>query len=90
MSDGPYIQGKGLSFEAAIMRLKEGYQSIAMECWQAGTVVRIQTPDANSKMTDPYLYMEVHEPDGSVIRFPWLPNQLHFFDNTWEIRSLIS
>ena len=87
MSDGPCIQGKRLAFHHAIHLLHDGYPSIAMECWQPGTVVKIQKPDEHSKMTSPYLYMEVTEDDGSVTRFPWLPNQLHFFDKTWEIRD---
>lgn len=88
MSEGPCIQGKRLPFEVALARLKEGYPSIAMECWQKGTVVKMQVPDEHSKMTNPYLYMEIYDgEDLPVVRFPWMPNQLHFFDNTWEIRS---
>ena len=87
MSDGPCIQGKYLTFSQALDRLKEGYPSIAMECWQKGTTIKLQTPDENSKMTEPYLYIEFVEEDGSVRRFPWIPNQMHFFDKTWEIRN---
>lgn len=36
----------------------------------ARPVVKIQRPDANSFMTEPYLYMEKYRADGKVMRFP--------------------
>ncbi len=50
--------------------------------------LRIQTPDANSKMTLPYIYIEYpvgHPayPNGS--RVPWLASQTDILSEDWAI-----
>lgn len=49
--------------------------------------LKLQTPDANSKMTLPYIYIEYpvgHPayPNGS--RVPWLPSQTDLLSKDWE------
>jgi len=46
-----------------------------------GLVVRLQRPDAGSKMTLPYLYIEY--PDGK--RCPWLASQTDLLAEDWGI-----
>lgn len=59
-------------FSTALYRLKMG-EIVTRECWQnsyARPVVKLQKPDKNSKMTEPYLYMEKFGSDGELKRFP--------------------
>lgn len=48
--------------------------------WDEGEVVRVQNPDAHSKMSYPYLYMET-----SCENFPYIPCYEDMFSEDWEI-----
>ena len=48
--------------------------------WEPNVVVRVQTPDAHSKMTGPYLYLEA-----DLGRLPWQPSTFDLFANNWEL-----
>ena len=70
---------KDLCFGHALDLLKDG-EAVTRENWYgsaARPVVKLQTPDENSKMSLPYLYMEKFVPDNTlvlgnhkVVRFP--------------------
>ena len=48
--------------------------------WQPDVIIRVQKPDENSKMTEPYFYVDsIHG------RFPWIPNMIEMFSNKWEL-----
>ena len=68
----PY--GNPVSFGVALDHLKNNPKSYMTRIdWhgsQASPTVRLQVPDENSKMTEPYLYMEKYGPAGNIIRFP--------------------
>lgn len=57
---------------------------IRIRTWTEGIVIRIQTPDANSKMTKRYLYKN-HE--GKNI--PWVPNNEFIFNHFWELVKFV-
>lgn len=57
---------------------------IRIRTWPEGIVIRIQTPDANSKMTKRYLYKN-HE--GKNI--PWVPNNEFIFNHFWEVVKFV-
>ena len=47
----------------------------------------VQRPDENSKMTKPYLYMEIMKYSDlvwEIIRIPRVPSMLDMFSDTWE------
>lgn len=64
-------------FESALAALRQG-KGVRRAGWNgAGLTVYMQRPDAHSKMTLPYLYIE-YPPDHSVTpgaRCPWLASQ---------------
>lgn len=57
---------------------------IRIRTWTEGIVIRIQTLDANSKMSKRYLYKN-HE--GKNI--PWVPNNEFIFNNFWEVVKFV-
>lgn len=81
-----------LSFGQALDRLIErenddkdtNEYGIRIRTWLEGIVIRIQTPDANSKMSKRYLYKN-HE--GKNI--PWVPNNEFIFNNFWEVVKFV-
>lgn len=75
-----YDAGSGfVCFALALDMLKQG-RSMARAGWNGrGLQVRLQRPDADSKMTMPYLYLEY--PDGA--RVPWLASQTDLLAEDW-------
>lgn len=77
-----------MNFGQALDSLKLG-QRVARSGWNGkGMWLRIQTPDANSKMTLPYIYIEypvghTAYPNGS--RVPWLASQTDILSEDWVI-----
>lgn len=76
-----------LSFSDALSAVKTG-EKIARQGWNGkGLWVELQTPDANSKMTLPYLYLNY--PTDAVntpgARVPWLASQTDILAEDWSI-----
>lgn len=82
----PADPGSG-GFGDALSALRAGY-GVRRSGWNGkGLTVRMQVPDANSKMTLPYLYIEypadaVNTPGA---RCPWLASQTDILAMDWEI-----
>lgn len=79
------------NFSIALEKVKEG-KAVARAAWNnPGIKVLMQTPDENSKMTEPYLYMEKrwHNEDdtvGGMKRFPLdLSAESIFADDWFEV-----
>lgn len=76
-----------LTFSEALDAAKAGH-SIQRSGWNgAGLVVKVQRPDANSKMTLPYLYIEYPENAKNTpgARCPWLASQTDILAEDWSI-----
>ena len=71
--DGDILGG----FDIALQKLRDGYGVRRRGCNGAGLTVRMQVPDAHSKMTLPYLYIEypATHPVTPGARCPWLASQ---------------
>lgn len=70
---------KGQSFSKALDALKNGYGA-RLPKWSPDVVIRAQFPDAHSKMTAPYLYVE-----SRFGRVPWKETFIELFSEEWEI-----
>lgn len=58
------------------------HNRVARKGWNGkGMWLALQTPDANSKMTEPYVYMSTAQ--GGLI--PWLASQADLLATDWEI-----
>lgn len=74
-------------FGAALAALREG-RSVARTGWNGkGLKVTLQTPDAHSKMSLPYLYMSypadaINTPGANV---PWLASQTDLLAQDWKL-----
>lgn len=75
-----------LGFGQALSSLKAG-NKVARSGWNGkGMWLLLQVPDAHSKMTHPYIYIEYPEghvayPNGS--RVPWLASQTDLLAEDW-------
>lgn len=74
-----YREISGLTFGLAEEAAKKGY-GFRLPQWSKDVVIRIQKPDANSKMTAPYMY--VTSRFGLV---PWNPTQIELLAENWEV-----
>lgn len=74
---GPAVDN--LDFGQALDGLRDG-RAMAREGWNGkGQYVKLQTPDENSKMSLPYLYITTV--DGK--RVPWLASQTDLLATDW-------
>ncbi len=82
-----------LNFGQALEKLKEG-RRVSRECWEfIGMSIELQIPDATSKMTLPYIFMNfpVLEGNGTIDhnnvadRIPWLPSQADILSSDWIV-----
>jgi Protein of unknown function (DUF2829) len=65
----------------AIRRLQSG-DKVNRAGWNGkGQYLELQTPDEDSKMTLPYVY--IHTVQGDLV--PWLCSQTDLLANDWEI-----
>ena len=71
-----------LSFGKAFDTIRMDTENLGMRLpsWKEDVVVRIQMPDANSKMTAPYLYVE-----SRFGRVPWKETMIELFSIEWTV-----
>lgn len=78
-----YLRGfeddKNLTFSEALQAMEVGY-SVRLPKWSPEVRISIQSPDENSKMTAPYLYVE-----SRYGRVPWNPTQIELLAQNWEV-----
>lgn len=71
------------TFSDALAAVKEG-KKVAREGWNGkGLVVSAQFPDENSKMGNPYLYIDATALGGKLN--PWVPSQTDLFAEDWFV-----
>ena len=72
------------NFSWALDQLNQGF-SIWRHGWNNNLQrVHKQTPDANSKMSFPYAYIEGTDAFGRTWRTPWVPSQGDLFATDWD------
>ena len=70
-----------MDFGEAIHALKGGHR-VARAGWNGrGMYLELQVPDANSKMTLPYIYMQTVQ--GDLV--PWLASQTDMLSEDWTL-----
>lgn len=68
-----------MDFGKALELLKEG-EVVAREGWNGKDMwIKVQTPDENSKMGIPYIYMSIV--DGKLV--PWVASQSDVLAEDW-------
>ena len=72
-----------MDFGDAILNLKAGLQ-VARDNWNGkGMWLKLQVPDANSKMTRPYIYMKTVNDE----YIPWVASQTDILAEDWTTVS---
>ena len=70
-----------MKFGIALTMLQDGLcEGIRLPKWDDSVVIKMQTPDVNSKMTHPYLYVESRY--GCV---QWKETMVELFAENWEL-----
>jgi hypothetical protein len=72
-----------MDFSLALALLRQGHSIQRTGWYSTGLTLHLQNPDAQSKMTLPYIYM--HFPEGEKV--PWLPSQMDVLGNDWAIAA---
>jgi hypothetical protein len=68
-----------MSFSQALNNIKDGHR-VSREGWNGkGMWIELQVPDANSKMSLPYIYMKTS--DDKLV--PWLASPTDILSNDW-------
>ena len=79
-----------MNFGQAIEALKSGMR-VARRGWNGkGIFIKLQSPDAFSKMTQPYIYIDTTElltsnPAAPKGRVPWLASQTDMLAEDWYV-----
>lgn len=72
-----------MDFGKALNTIRSGYR-VRRSGWNGkGMYIELQTPDENSKMTLPYIYMRTVQ--GDLV--PWLASQTDILSRDWEIAT---
>lgn len=83
-----------MNFGLAIEAMKMG-KRVRRRGWNGkGIFVELQTPDAYSKMTHPYIYidttgLQTDNPEAPKNRVPWFASQTDMLADDWEIAYLL-
>lgn len=78
-----------MNFGKAIEALKEG-KRVARSGWNGkGIFIELQIPDAHSKMSHPYIYIDTtglqsDNPDAKRNLVPWLASQTDMLAEDWK------
>ena len=69
------------NFGEVISELKKG-NKVTRKGWNGKNMwLELQVPDANSKMTLPYIYMKTADNN----KVPWLASQTDILSEDWEV-----
>ncbi len=77
-----------MTFGQAIEYLELGNE-VFREGWNGkGIFIKLQVPDKNSFMTEPYIYIDTMglENDNAKMRIPWLASQSDMLAVDWQAR----
>lgn len=79
-----------MNFGQALEALKEGKKAARLGWNGKGIFIELQKPDANSKMTSPYIFIDTTglQTDNAVApksRVPWLASQTDMLADDWGI-----
>ena len=79
-----------MDFGQALTELKNGNR-VKRKGWNGdGIFLALQVPDKNSKMTQPYIYIDTlglktNNPNAPKGRAPWLASQTDMLAEDWEV-----
>ena len=79
-----------MNFGQALTELKNGNR-VKRKGWNGdGIFLALQVPDKNSKMTQPYIYIDTlglktNNPNAPKGRVPWLASQTDMLTEDWEV-----
>lgn len=80
-------EGNDMDFGTALVELKRG-NKVARSGWNGvGLWLELQTPDSNSKMTLPYIYINYPQDAKTTpgAKVPWLASQTDILAEDWSI-----
>jgi len=77
-----------MDFSEALRSLKKG-ETVSRLGWNKPHQITLQTPDENSKMTKPYIFMEIYSDENGVewAKVPWVASQTDLLAEDWHGQS---
>lgn len=69
-----------MNFGDAFQAIRGGIGGMRLPAWSPDVIIRAQIPDANSKMTAPYLYVE-----SRFGKVPWRETFIELFSHDWAV-----
>lgn len=77
---------KNMNFGQALGLLGIG-KKVARAQWGGRGFITLQTPDENSKMTEPYIYFQTipSNPDEAIRRYPYTTGADSLLSKDWEV-----
>jgi len=88
--EAAYRKTNNMNFGLAIEAMRKGH-AVARKGWNGrGIFCKLQVPDANSKMTSPYIYidttgLQTDNQDAPKSLVPWLASQTDMLADDWQI-----
>jgi len=78
-----------MNFSEALTELKSGHD-LTRTGWNGKHNISLQEPDEESKMTLPYIYMEVDPKEDGVEfpKIPWVASQADILATDWEVEEI--
>lgn len=73
-----------MNFSDALTQLKDG-APVQRESWNPDQQLQVQIVDSKSKMTEPYLYLNIGLETGESQRVPYIPTFGDLFAEDWKI-----
>ena len=70
-----------MNFGQAFNEIREGQHGMRLPNLSEDVIVKSQIPDAHSKMSAPYLYVE-----SRFGRVPWKETYVELYSNDWVVR----
>ena len=74
------VRRSDASFGDAVDEIRYGLAAMRLPQWKSEVLIKYQSPDENSKMTAPYLYVE-----SRFGRVPWIPTMIELLSTEWNI-----
>lgn len=73
-----------MEFGEVLTALRAGNQAKRKGWNNKDQYLELQVPDENSKMTEPYIYLNIPTPGMDIVRVPWVASQTDLLANDWQ------
>ena len=77
--------GNLFGFDGVLIALRKGLKLRSMDWNRKDMFIELQTPDENSKMTYPYIFLNIPDGKGGFDKVPWIASQSDLLGENWDL-----